>query len=192
LGNIPTTAKEQYIQINLITLPKKIPMKLFVSCFSTLLLCLLLFTLPVSAQSNQQKKVEKALVQYLNKLCNRYTENQLSIDMGTIVQPYNIQNGILSVVRKYKSETDSSVFFVRTSVAITAIEDVFYDYYVGLVGNNKASVTEEKTTNMQLVFEKAGTIHLMHVAPIGDDGPVVQAKLLQLVKDVQAAHKIHN
>jgi hypothetical protein len=167
-------------------------MKLFVSCFSTLLLCLLLFTLPVSAQSNQQKKVEKALVQYLNKLCNRYTENQLSIDMGTIVQPYNIQNGILSVVRKYKSETDSPVFFVRTSVAITAIEDVFYDYYVGLVGNNNASVTEEKTTNIQLAFEKAGTIHLMHVAPIGDDGPVVQAKLLQFVKDVQAAHKIHN
>lgn len=165
-------------------------MKLFASCSSTLLLCLLLFTLPVSAQSNQQKKAEKALVQYLNKLFKTYTENQLSIDMGTIVQPYSIQNGTLSVVRKYKSETDSSVFFVRTSVAISNIKDVFYDYYVGFVGNNKSSVTEERTNNLQTTFEKISTMYLMHVAPIdnSDDGPVVQTKLLQLVKDVQAAY----
>ena len=78
----------------------------FVPTSSTLLLFLLLFTLPVSAQTKQQQKAEKALVQYLNNLCKKYTENQLSIDMGTIVQPYNIQNGTLSVVRKYKSETE--------------------------------------------------------------------------------------
>lgn len=165
-------------------------MKLFVLSSFTILLALLLFTIPVSAQTKEQKKAEQTLVQYLNKLCKTYTINELSIDMGTIVEPYSIKNGTLSVVRKYRSETDSSIFFVRTSVTITSIEDVFYDYYVGFVGNNNSSVTEEKTNNLQTTFEKAGTINLLHVAPIdtSDDGPVVQTKLLQLVKDLQAAY----
>ncbi len=93
-------------------------------------------------------------------------------------------------MRKYKSETDSSVFFVRTSVAISNIKDVFYDYYVGFVANNKSSVAEERTNNLQTTFEKMSTMYLMHVAPIdnSDDGPMVQTKLVQLVKDVQSAY----
>lgn len=156
----------------------------------SLLLCLLLFTLSATAQTKQQQKAEKTLVQYLNDLCKKYTENQLSIDMGTIIQPYSIKHGKLSVVRKYRSEIDSSVFFVRTSIAITTIKDVFYDYYVGFVADNKSSITEEKTSNLQVAYEKTGTTHLMHIAPIdnSDDGPFVQAKLLKLVNDVQIAY----
>lgn len=163
-------------------------MKLFIVSFSTLLLCLL-FTRPVVAQSKQQMKAEKALVDYLNSICKTHTENQLSIDMGTIVQPYSIKNGILSVLRKYKSDNDGSVFYVRTSVNIKAIDDVFYDYYVGFVGSTETSISEQ-LMNKLTTPGTISTRQLTHIAPVGDNdqGPVVQEKLIQLLNNLQTAY----
>lgn len=156
---------------------------------STLLLCFLLFTQSIVAQTKQQAKAEKELVEYLNSICKKHTENEMSIDMGTIVQPYSIKNGILSVVRKYISDNDGSTFYVRTSVAIKAIDDVFYDYYIGFVGNTETSVTDELMNNPDAPG-KTSTKHLMHIAPVGDNdqGPIVQEKLIQLINNVQTAY----
>lgn len=156
---------------------------------STLLLCILLFTTSIAAQTKQQVKAEKELVQYLNTICKKHTENQLSIEMGTIVQPYSIKNRILTVVRKYKSEYDISIFYVRTLVPISAIDDVFYDYYVGFVGSTETSVTDELMTN-PVSTGKTSTKQLMHIAPVGDNdqGPMVQEKLIQLVNKLQNAY----
>lgn len=163
-------------------------MKLLLSSFA-FMLCLS-FTQSVIAQTKQQLKAEKELVQYLNMICKTHTENQLTIDMGIIVGPYKIKSGVLSVVRKYISQTDSSDVFVRTSVAITAIEDVFYDYYVGFETPGSTSVKEERAITLTGTFERAGSIELMHIAPIdnSDEGPVVQKKLMQLVNNVKAAY----
>ena len=162
-------------------------MKLLVSSFA-FVLCLS-FTQSVIAQTKQQLKAEKELVQYLNKICKTYTENQLSIDMGTIVQPYTIKDGMLAVVRKYKSDVDSSVFYMRTSVAIRAINDVFYDYYIGFVGNTETSVTDELMNKLNTPGT-ISTTHIIHIAPVGDNdnGPIVQEKLKKLVNNVQAAY----
>lgn len=164
-------------------------MKLLLS-LSALLLSLLLFIQPAISQTKQQLKAEKELVQYLNTICKTHTANQLSIDMGNIVHPYDIKDGILSVVRKYKMQDDSSIVFIRTSVAISNIEAVFYDYYVGFEAANKSSVTEERAINPNGTFEKAGSTELMHVAPIdnSDEGPAVQEKLMQLVNNVKAIY----
>ena len=164
-------------------------MKRFVLFSSTLLLlCFVLFILPVSAQTKEQKKAEQALVQYLNKLCKTNTVNQLSIDMGTIVEPYSIKNKLLSVVRKYKSDDGGSIFYLRTSIPVSAIDDVFYDYYVGFVGSTTTSVSDELMN--QQSPGKTTTKHLMHVTPVdnSDQGPIVQEKLIQLVNKVQTAY----
>jgi hypothetical protein len=162
-------------------------MKLFAS--STLLLCLLLFTQTIIAQTKQQVKAEKDLVQYLNNICKTHTENEMPIDMGTIVQPYSIKNGTLTVMRKYKSGNDSSVFYVRTSVIISSIHDVFYDYYVGFVGSTETSVTDELLTNPNSTGTTS-TKHLMHITPVSnnDQGPLVQEKLIQLVNNLHTAY----
>ena len=69
--------------------------------------CLFLFTWAANSQTNaQQQKAEKALLSYLHKLCKEYTTNEMSIELGTIDQPYTINNGILSVVRKHQTEND--------------------------------------------------------------------------------------
>ena len=146
---------------------------------------LFLFTTAANSQTNaQQQKAERALLSYLHKLCKEYTTNEMSIELGTIHQPYTINNGILSVVRKHQNENDPAVpFFVKTSIAISAIEDVFFDYYIGFVGVNNQSVKEEKSDNLTLSFVSVGTMNLLHVAPVGDgeQGYAIQTKLLELV-----------
>ena len=155
---------------------------------------LFLFTTAANSQTNaQQQKAERALLSYLHKLCKEYTTNEMSIELGTIYQPYTINNGILSVVRKHQNENDkSSPFFVRTSIAISAIEDVFFDYYIGFVGINKQSVKEENSDSPVLEFTITGTMHLMHIAPVGDgdQGYAVQTKLLKLVTDLKKLYKV--
>lgn len=144
---------------------------------------LFLFTTAANSQTNaQQQKAERALLSYLHKLCKEYTTNEMSIELGTIHQPYTINNGILSVVRKHQNENDPA-FFVKTSIAISAIEDVFFDYYIGFVGVNNQSVKEEKSDNPTLSFVSVDTMNLLHVAPVGDgeQGYAIQTKLLELV-----------
>ena len=153
-----------------------------------------LICLPATAQSNgKTQKAEKALVNYLNKLCKEYSTNEMAIELGTIQQPYSINNGILSVVRKHANENDQAApFFVKNSIAITEIEDVFFDYYIGFVGINKQSVKEEKSDSPVLQFTSTGTMHLMHIAPVGDgdQGYAVQTKLLKLVTDLKKLYKV--
>ena len=156
--------------------------------------CLFLFTTAATSQTKtQQQKAEKALLSYLHKLCKEYTTNEMSIELGTIHQPYTINNGILSVVRKHQNESNPAVpFFVKTSIAISAIEDVFLDYYIGFAGVNNQSVKEEKSDSSIFRFTSTGTMNLMHIAPVGDGdhGYAVQTKLLKLVTDLKKLYKV--
>jgi hypothetical protein len=142
-----------------------------------------------TAQTNHKvQKAEKALLNYLHAVCKKYTTNEMGIDLGSIHQAYTIHNGSLSVVRKHQDETDAAnSFFVKTSIAISEIEDVFYDYYIGFVGRSKQSVKEEKSNQPAQGYTSSGYLHLMHIAPVGDGehGYDVQKKLLELVRNLK-------
>ncbi|MEJ8818851.1 hypothetical protein [Lacibacter sp. H407] len=168
-------------------------MKLILRSVCMIIVSTLLFQLSANAQSSSKtQKAEKALVNYLNTLCKEYLTNEMGIELGTIQQLYTINNGTLSVVRKHANENDqTAIFFVKTSISITEIEDVFFDYYIGFVGINNQSVKEEKSDSPDLRFMNIGTMHLMHIAPVGDGdhGYAVQTKLLKLVADLKKLYK---
>lgn len=151
-----------------------------------------LLSLPVFSQekteSPKRKKAGKALVTYVNKLCKDFTHNQLPVDMGTIVTPFAINGDVLSVVRKFRNEEDSTkTYLVRYSVDIKNLSTVFYDYYVGFVSDGDWIKTET-ALNSQSAFVPDSGANMLYVAPLGDGeyGVKIKDKLEQLLRKAKS------
>lgn len=152
----------------------------------------ILLSFPVFSQKKtedpKKKKAEKTLVSYVNRLCNDFKDNQLPVDLGTIVTPFAINDGVLSVVRKFRDEEDSTkTHLVRYSVDIRNLSTVFYDYYVGFVSDGDWIKTET-ALNGQSGFAPDNNANMLYVAPLGDGeyGVKIQEKLEQLLQKARA------
>ena len=157
------------------------------------LLVLLINMFSLSAQSIKplpQQKAEKKLILYLNKLIADYPQNKLGKKLGKMQKPFAINNqGILKVVRLMPDyENNGKSCLIKHSIPISKISSVFYDYYVGFVGNDDVAVKEEKAANIKAAYKTVGYLSLLHIAPLGDGefGVEIQKKLMMLVKGVQA------
>lgn len=152
-----------------------------------------LLSFPVFSQKKTQdpkkKKAEKALVDYVNKLCKDFTDNQLPVDMGTIVTPFAINDGVLSIVRKFRDEEDSTkTYQVRYSVDIDKLNTVFYDYYVGFVSEGDWIKTETAPDSQSGFVPDVNGANMLYIAPLGDGehGVKITNKLEQLLRKAQS------
>jgi hypothetical protein len=131
-------------------------------------------------------KAEKEFVDYLNKICNEYVENQMGFEMGRTVVPFKIDGkGNLSTVRKFKGEEDS--LFRRFTLQVKDIEAVFFDYYIGFETVKSYNVTTDTTSSIKAGFKFASYNNLLHIAPVGDGwhGEEIQQRLTALLKKLK-------
>lgn len=156
------------------------------------LIIFVLLSFPVFSQlkteNPKKKKAEKALLTYVNKLCKDFTDNQLPVDLGIIVTPFAINDGVLSVVRKFRDEEDSTkTYLVRYSVDMHKLSTVFYDYYVGFVSDGDW-IKMETALDSQSDFVPDNSTNMLYVAPLGDGeyGVKIKNKLEQLLQKAQS------
>ena len=154
------------------------------------LLLFIVLTIP-SLKSSAQAPPKAALefVKLLNTIAYHTSvpspweyEGKFSMDSAYAIS----KTGLLSTTFRYT--TDTSVLRIRMGVAVADIQDIFYDYYIGLVCYSDAvTIYESKTNNRELI--ESGKDYLFHVGISDYEGEKQQEQLQKLLVQLKKYYK---